>query len=218
MTIKVKPRPTRLLRVGAKLTRKETVVREMDAVAERHIMSHPQYEMILASLREGISVAEIARYFAEEQWVTVSEKTFAEYLYVFRRRRISLINQTQADGEKIDLNRKVSGRNPDLDLDQEMDRAIRFQKVRVGLGHTNEVNLGLPLEQVGRDVVTLGKLLELKLKRQGLRALAKGLQTQGPLAAPAQVRDELNQVVRSQGDTDKLHTLTAQLMERVRDN
>lgn len=179
-------------------------------------MSHPQYDMLLASLREGMSGSDIARYYANEGWLTVSEKTFAEYITAFRRRQWRMIaSDTERGGaERIDLNRRVQPAPP-LNLDSEVDRAIRFQKIRIGLGHTQEDQIGLPLEQVTKDMVVLGKYLELKGKHALGTIVARGASQMGPLQAPEQVRSELNKVVKSQGEADKLYEMTATLLQNM---
>lgn len=206
------PRPRRLIFAGG-ITKKENLVREMDMVAERHIRNHQQFELIISSLREGIAVTEIARYFAVEQWLTVSEKTFVEYLHKFRRMCYAEISSQDPEAMSQGIQRYVRGHMPDLDVDVELNRAIRFQQLRVGIGHKNERDLGMPIEQVGRDMIGLGKLIELKLKRKGLLSVTKAI---ADGSASANTRDELTKVVRDQEDQDKLYAMANELVSRNR--
>lgn len=211
MAVSYRSPPRRIIRAGS-ITRKEVVERDTDLVAERHIRNHPQHEIILASLREGIACSEIARYFAQEQWITVSEKTFLEYIYVFRKRCWALVTGQNKEDVEQGIQRFVGGHRPELDIDTELDRSIRFQQLRLGIGHKREQELGMPLEQVGRDTIGLGKLLELKLKRKGLLSVTNAIQNSNVGS-----RDELSKVRRDQEDQDKLYEMANQLVGRTRD-
>lgn len=205
----VKPNPrTRHLRIG-RIGSPKVQAAELDSISVRHITSHPDYDLIMASMREGIPVAQIARHFALEQKINVGEKTFATYLYVFRRIERARINDFPLDAKTMD--KHVRGDQVELDVDREMDRVIRFQKLRIGIGFENEKQLGMPLEVVGKDVRVLGQLIELKAKRKGILPTGAGR----PVTVDKNIQDKLTGIKRDEEDHQGLHRLTSELVERI---
>lgn len=200
-------RPRRTIKVGP-IASPQLKERQLDLVAVRHIASHPEYTMIIESLRQGVSVPEIARYLAGEQQLTVTEKSFCMYLYIFRKREAALIRNHPEASNAID--QWVRGDQPGLDTDRELDRAVRFQKIRVGLGHKQELAIGMPMKIVNEDVKVLGQLIELKVKREGVKKLT---QVASNIPLEKNVEATLKEVQRDQEDHTSLYKMAADLME-----
>ena len=213
--IKPKPRARRLLRVPARIASKANRDQQFDGIACRHIQNHPEYQLILTSLQEGVPITQIASHFAQERYLTVTEKTFQMYLYVFKRVHRQLIYPTNVRAEdeepgRRNIDRYVRGDLPALDVDRELDRALRFQKMRVGLGHHQERALGMPMKIVSEDMQVLGKFIELKAKRNGLVG-PKPTGANQPLEKA--IEDRLTAVKRDQEDHESLFRMAAELAE-----
>ncbi len=211
--ITIKPRQVsqtrRVLKIG-KLASPDNRQKSLDAVAIRHITNHPEYKLVIQSLKEGASVNDIVRYFVSEQLVSVSEKTFTMYLYIFKKHKRELFTKFGDNDSTID--KHVRGDQPNLDVDREIDRAIRFQKIRVGLGFTQEQNLTLPMEIVNKDVRVLGQLLELKARREGFGLLGRPVAGSN-IPLEKSVEDKLKEVKRDEEGHQSLFKMASDLVE-----
>lgn len=183
--------------------------RQQDSSGERYVMDHAEYLIILASLHEGVRPSEIARSFAQQGWLTVTERTFVEYIFAFKRRHPELARPPAAGREEDDVTRMIPGNRPEVDVDVEMDRAIRLQRMRVGISVKNERAMGVLIGGTVKEMEVLGKFIELKAKRKGLLSVAGAINAQSPVAA--EVRDTISNVKKTETQQDKLFDLTKEL-------
>lgn len=213
----VRPRPRaasrRLLRIGPQNKEARKVTAEESA--EFYIRNHAMFATLLGALQEGIKVREISRWFASESWLgTVNERTFTEYLNAFRRRNWPLIQKENQDS----YDKLISAKQPGTDLDNEVDRLIRLQKLRLGIVVGREKDMGMILAHTHKDVLALGKLLELKANMSG-RLLggetAGGLFNSTGETGEASVRETLTKVGRDEATAGKLYNMTKSLTERA---
>jgi len=169
----------------------------------RYILHHPKYSLILSSLQEGLSITEIARFFAEKQWISVKEKTFAQYLYAFQRIYHHLVT---GQGDEKTLDRVANMHRPRLPLLEEIDRLIRVQKVRLGVEVDTEIQMGKLFNTTHKEIIALRELFELKAKLEGY-ALEPGKSNTDTVGS----NDVLRRVAEDDLARDRMTALAQQL-------
>jgi putative component of toxin-antitoxin plasmid stabilization module len=204
-------RKLRRVNLGAANT-PERVAEQRENSMVRYIFKHPKYEHILAALREGNTVKEIARYYAEAEFIEVNESTFASYLAVFKRKYPQLLdpNKTGDDG----LDDLVHAHRPNVDVEKELNRLYRLQKLRLNIDVRTEKNMGKLFKDLVKDIEASHKILETiakvqgRIKTTGNMNEAEGL-TEG-------VRDEIRRMRNTEGHGDRMFTLTNELVGSLR--
>lgn len=131
---------------------------------ERKVRNHPRFPVILAALREGISCQEVANWFAIEGWIDVNERTFSQYLQVFKRRNPAILD----DGAPADtIDELIAANRPNIDPMTELNRLLRLQKRRLGVDVNSELNIGKLFNTTHKEVEVARNLLETMAKIQG---------------------------------------------------
>lgn len=181
----------------------------IDQTRLNFIYSHPKYDTIVGSLRAGISTAEIARWFAEQDWLNgITDRTFAEYVGAFRRLKPEVIK----GGDLNSLDGIVGAHMPNADAEVELQRLLRFQKIRLKIGHDRETAIQMPLDNVGKDVERAGRLIEALAKIQGNLDTAMNAAGMSADAGMA-----IKEIKIEEGQRDRMAALTRKLGKVLKD-
>ena len=189
-----------------------------DTAADNFIQQHIRYPLILDSLRCGTRVPELARWFAMEQWINVSEQTFAQYLYSFRRRHPQLLDGAdpiaRENGKRFSFNQLAPGQTAAIDPRQEAVRLLKLQQDRIAIDVSTEHHLGKLFQNTAKEFEIAGKLVEVIAKIDGKIGRGGDGNSDGT-AVNGDVRDTLRGVKTDELQRGKLHNLTNQLSEAL---
>jgi len=169
-----------------------------------------QLAIVVNSLKENAKPGVIANFFAEQGWLTVSEKTFRQYIMAFRRIYPEAV---RGHGEGMDSH--VDPRNPHLDEEDVLDQLIRVQKVRIGRALDFEKNTNLPMKDIHKDVIALKDIVEARAR---LRGGAKGAGNKS--GNTAALSNEANEALRksdtAETSQERMTHLTTMLVPLMR--
>jgi hypothetical protein len=195
------------------LTRKDpsakaplTPVEIQERYAVNLIRENPHFQLIKASLKEGISAAEISRHFAENSWITVSERTFSDALRTFRRKYPREIDNTDIGY----VDEHIPANAPVVDELIHLQQLLRLQKVRIGLDFKHEKEMGKLFATTGKEIEVAGKLVETMAKVRG--KIHDGSPSKYQPHFSQNVTDNLVNIKKDEGTRDRLHELTRQLV------
>lgn len=197
----MKLRRIELGRAGSAQQKREQVY----ASQVRAIQKHPRYMTILGALKEGIGIPEIARWFAEKQWIDVNEKTFTEYLRTFARRNQHLID----GGDEDSIDSLVGAHDPNIDVMTELNRLYRVQKKRLKVDITNEMNIGKLFNTTVKEMEQATNILKLMAEVEG--KIGKGAKDAGFESHGGEVRDSLRKLQTDESQRDRLTYLAEEL-------
>jgi len=169
-----------------------------------------QLEIIVNSLKENTKPGVIANFFAEQGWLTVSEKTFRSYIMAFRRIYPEALRGSGRDG----IDKHIDPRKPHLDEEDVIDQAIRVQKLRIGRALDFEANTNLPMKDVHKDIEVLRNLAVTKAELRG------GGKQSNKAGSAATLTNEASEALRksdaAESSADKLTHLTSMLVPLMR--
>lgn len=178
---------------------------------EKHIFNHPHFNKILEALREGVSVNRLSAWFHSENYLTVSERTFAEYLRVFKQRNSQLIERPRDIDTLDDL---ISSIRPDVDVVKELTRLYRLQKMRLAIDVKTEKNIGKLFNTTVKEVEISAKILELMGRATGLMGKESNSHRESDYDRNAMTGETYHRVLAEQQKTDRLEGLATQLAKR----
>jgi hypothetical protein len=115
-------------------------------------------------LREGIRPAQIALYFGDMGWLTVTEKTFTQYIQAFRRIYPEMLGSNE---DEQHLDHYVDPRNPHLDEEAQLEQLIRMQKIRLGIAMKFEKDTGFINKDLHKDINSTTTMVETLAKMRG---------------------------------------------------
>lgn len=175
----------------------------------RHIRELPQdqLDLVIESLRDGISLDALATYFSENALLTVSDKTFKQYLGAFRRVYPELIT---GEDEKS-LNHIVSKRKPKLDEEAELEQLIRVQGRRIKIAVDFETTTSLPNQHLHKDINATRELIGELAKIRGKTTGAGRPSNNQPVIASNEAREQLRTLDQGEAAQDKLASLFGSL-------
>jgi hypothetical protein len=206
-------RKKRNINIGEAASSSEALKESRARGADRAIQNHPRYLTILSALREGQKPSKIGRWFASNGWLEVSETSFTQSLYIFRRRHPELIHTTDTDM----LDSMVEANRPDLDVITELDRLLRVQKARIAIDFKTEKNINKLFGSTHKEVQVAAMLLELMLKAKG--ALGGGSEEEFTsnfnMDLPIEVRERLRSIKVNENNRQKLFSLTQEFASKV---
>jgi hypothetical protein len=186
------------------------------STAVSRIVSHPQYDVIIKAMKEGVSVKDILGWIVDEGHLgSVTRDTFYQYLIKFRVERPDLIKSAQSDD---DIDEFVDSKRPGIDSLKELDRLIRLQKKRLKIGMTTETNMAVLLNAMTKEVDVTAKLLELRGKMDGtlqLTANKKRGDDFGSLSIDA--KNGLDKLQADEKQREHMASLSADLMNSLRE-
>lgn len=175
---------------------------------ERKVRNHPRFPVILAALREGISCQEVANWFAVEGWIDVNERTFSQYLQVFKRRNPAILDE----GAPVDtIDELIPANRPNVDPITELNRLLRLQKRRLGVDVNSELNIGKLFNTTHKELEVTRNLLETIAKIQG----KIGTQVDGTLSK--ENTESIRELKNDEGQRDRLAGLADQLVGALSD-
>lgn len=173
----------------------------------RLVTGSKHYELIIASLREGIPPATIASHLAQNGWITVNEKVFAQALRDFRNKHPGALKAV-SDPDR-DLNVIVDPNKPAIDEYAALQQLLRVQQLRLGMMVNTEKTMGLPVQHIAKEVEITNKIIETMAKIRG-RIKDGGASVVEEMNAT----DDLNRVKKDQQARDRLHTMVGQLVQK----
>lgn len=171
------------------------------------VTDSPKHHLILASLKEGIAATELAAHFANNNWITVNERTFAEALRTFRRLHQDKIDEFSPEN----IDKYVDPNAPGLYVEGALSQMMRLQQQRIAIDFKHEKEMGKLFDTTHREIKVFNEMAELALKVNG-RTTTPGVRRSGE-PSTADVNDNLGQIKKDQGTQDRLHGLTRQLIE-----
>lgn len=162
---------------------------------------------MVEAIREGAKSGDIARYFAEEGWLTVKEATFVQYLTAFKRIYPELI----VGGGGNSINSLVSPRQPSLDEEAQLEQLIRVQKSRLKIGMDFETNTGILNQHLHKDINATVNMVEQLAKMRG-KLSGAGRPAEGSnVQMPAEAQEQLRKSASSEHSQDRMASLIGKL-------
>lgn len=201
----------------APTSEKSDVSHTIEQSHARQILNLPpeQLASLIKGLREGASPQTIAHFFGEQGWLTVTEKSFKQYIAAFRRLHPDRVRGSGTGADDKDLNFYVDPRQPDMDEEKTLQQVLRLQQSRLAIGHKIERDMGFYNKDLHKDIETTVKVIE------SLAAIRGGGKKAGrPGAASTPMTNEASETLRKsdavESQQDRLIHLTSQLAPLVR--
>lgn len=158
-------KPIRRLRKAAIGKRPELTTTEKQQLAKvQTIRNHPDFDLIVNSLREGIKAKDIARWLVEEAKTDHNENYLKDCINMFARYNKQLIKSKQFEDS---IDKYVDARLPGFDAADELLKLYRVQKKRLAVDIQTEMNIGKLLDNTHKEVKIATEMLELIAKIQG---------------------------------------------------
>jgi hypothetical protein len=224
--MRVKPLPRRVKAPTASFVPGLPAREEKSEVSKTIERSHARYvrelpakrlEVVIDAIKDGTRLVDIAAFFAGEGWLTVTEKTFVQYLIAFKRLYPELLDDTDAETStsntsmtnKSNLSGLVSKNKPALDTEKTIEQLIRVQSMRLRRGTNFELSTGLVNQHLHKDILATKELLESLERIRGGGAKV-GSKHHTPVNSEA--AEQLRKAETSEVSADKLGLLVGQLV------
>jgi hypothetical protein len=190
---------------------KSDVTHTVEQSHARQILNLPpaQRGMIIDALKEGSTVRAIADFFADQGWLTVTEKSFIQYINAFRRVYPELLRD---NNKQRTLELTVDPRQPQLEEEVVIEQLLRFQKRRLAIGHEFEDRTGFLNKDLHRDVQATAALVETLATLRGRLKGEAGRPRKDAVPMSAEAGDALRKADNSEQAQDRLVSLTASLI------
>lgn len=188
-------------------------------VSEQIVASHAkqindlpteQKAVVISALREGLRMADIARFFGEQGWLSVKEQTFVQYLQAFKRK---YPEQLRGPDDET-LSGLVSPLQPNLDEENNLEQLIRAMGIRLRIGMDFEKNTGILTDKMHKEFETAGNLIERLAKIRG-KMTGAGRPTKDSVPLPNEAREQLRNSDRSEQAQERIATLMGRLASLV---
>lgn len=177
-------------------------------------MPKDQLAALIDALNEGAKPDAIASFFGEQGWLLVSENTFRQYIYAFKRVYPELL----VGGSAKTLDGIVDPRKPKLDAEAHLEQLIRVGARRLRIGFDFEERTTLLNQNLHKDFRTQGELIEkLVALRNGGTKPGVGRPAQNNAVTSPEAADSLRKVSTNEEKQEKiagLMTSIVGLMER----
>lgn len=167
-----------------------------------------QLAIVVNSLKENAKPGIIANFFAEQGWLTVSEKTFRQYIMAFRR----VYPEYTKGGLSSGMDKHVDARNPHLDEEDVMDQLIRVQKIRIGRALDFEQQTNLPMKDVHKDILALKDIVEARAGLRGGGGKGGGNKSGNSAALSNEASEALRKSDTSESSQERMTHLTTMLV------
>lgn len=190
---------------GMQKSNLETAYRSHD----KYIKMHPQYDLIKEALREGISCADIAKWFNDQRWIDVSVKTFEQYLYTFKRFNSAIVNK----GEDDSIDGVINGNRPHFETRNELQKLFRLQKLRLKIGYNIEKNAGILVNHNAREMEVARRILHSLSEIDGTVIPGGGRVPMG--AADQETKEALRKITADQVQRDRLTLMAETLVSGI---
>lgn len=195
-------RKTRMLANVTKIDEQAEKAKQVANSMVRHIQAHPRYAIVLASIREAIPATEIALWFGKEGWLTISEKSFIEYIRAFKKRYPDLCSGNEDDY----IDNIVDAKRPNIDPLTELNRLYRLQKLRLKIDVGTEQSMGKLFSTTVKEIEEARKLLDSMMAELG-GSPAFG----GDFSVGGDTRDSLRALQQDEGARDRMSALVGEL-------
>jgi len=203
-------RPRRKINAGAAGVQ-PTPAQKVAESQLRYILNHPKKELIISALKEGLKFQDIAGWFAREGWLdSINENTFMVYIGTFKR---TYPEYCKSDN-KNSIDGVIDANQPDMDVEVELNRLIRLQKVRLRAVVDFEQqdmmkSLGALQPNAHKEIAETRLLLETLAKVQG-----KGITSTAASghALPADAASNIHKLRVDESARDRMSTLTEQFL------
>ena len=173
-----------------------------------------QLELIIQSIREGVKAVDIAGFFAEQGWLTVTDKSFRQYLGAFKRLYPDMIRGSSSN--RLDQLEGVDPRQPGIDEEVLLDQLLRVQKQRIGVGLKFELDSGFSNKDLHKDIQTMRELIETKATINGRLKSGAGRPTRNSAPMSADASDALRKVDEGEQSQDRMVSITTELSKLVK--
>jgi hypothetical protein len=183
-----------------------------DQAAINIVLRNPRYSAIVLSLREGQSVPDIAKWFATNGWLDVSERTFSAALNTFRAKNIHLLT---SDATHAPLDALMEANRPGVDVEAELNRLYRLQKERISIDVAHERTMRKLLPTTAKEFLVAAEFLDKLAKIKGLGGSVSASEGDSFASFPADVRDTLRGIKAEEAQASRLHMITHQIAEKV---
>lgn len=115
----------------------------------RIVLGNPRLDLIIQSLREGVSVSNLADWFVKERWVSQASSVIQQALYMFRKEYWEMIN---ADDNNEGISTFVKANRPQFDPVMKLNQLYRLQEQRIAISHRNEKSIGVLMDSTVKEV------------------------------------------------------------------
>lgn len=205
---RLKPKRRRNIKIDSEAASVDLRKQYAANAADKLIQSNKRYTVIIASLKEGTPITEIARWFAVNGWIDVSERAFQNALYSFRNRHSQLLNSKDIDSFEA----LADGNSPHLDVDVELNKLLRIQRERIAIDVTTEKELGKLFNTTHKEIQVAAELLTaLHKSKTGTGGNGDNL----PDDLPSNVREKLRGIKADEAQRDKIYSLTQDFAKKL---
>lgn len=178
-----------------------------------YFLRHPKKEVVHEALREGLTMVEIARWFAEQGWLMgVNEKTFLAYLGTYKRTHPDLSN----GGDRDTIDALIHAHRPNTDTLTELNRLLRLQKTRLNVDVGTELSMGKLFNTTVKEIEAAAKILETIAKVKG--EIGSGGGDSGHIPAhgvSAGSNDAIRKLREDEAQRDRMNGMAGKLVEAL---
>jgi hypothetical protein len=172
-----------------------------------------QLDVLTNALREGVRPVAVAAYFGDQGWLTVTEKTFIQYIQAFKRTYPERIAKEDDDTH---LNHYVDPRQPNLDEEAQVEQLIRMQKIRLGIGMKFEKNTGIVSQHLHKDINTTIELVKTLAQMRGKMVGAGRPTAEGHHPMTNEAKEALRKTEATEVQTERLVGLMGKFAQLVK--
>ncbi len=172
----------------------------------RLINNNVKYAQLVESLRGGITATAVAAYWARQGWIDVNERTFTEAIRVWKKLHPEILDSKEAIG----IDKIVEPNQPFGDELHAAEQLLAVQKIRLGIGVSNEQNFQMLLKDNAKEIEVTTKLIETIAKIKGKIVDGGG---RGSAPEPQNVVEDLSKVKKDETARDRLHNMVKQVLE-----
>jgi hypothetical protein len=215
--------PQGFRKIDTEERRKQSIAETVAKSHAQHIRNLPevQYKVLINAIREGAKAGVIAAYFGEQGWLTVSEKSFTQYINTFKRVYPELVEnppeavEGMGDVVHMEFASTLDGVFPKnqtpLDPVAQLEQAIRAQSHRLRRGMEQERILGLANRELHKDFRAYKELLE------SLHDIKNGRGKAATVAVPVghEAQEQLRSVEASEGTQDRLCNMLTDALRQI---
>lgn len=173
----------------------------------------PQLQVVIDALMEGVRYDDLITYMGNQGWLTVSEKTFKQYLTAFKRVYPDMLKR-DAD---LDLNGLVDPSKPGLDPIAHLEQLIRVQSQRLRVGVEFEKKTEIVNQHLHKDMRTQRENLEALATLKGMTPTAgrPSGETQNTATSNMAAQEAMRNADKSEASQEKLVGAMSGLMELI---
>lgn len=214
--MKVRKLPRRINAVPSKPVKSDISI-SIEQSHARQIAELPkeQLQIVVDAIMEGVRYDDLIQYMANQGWLTVSEKTFKQYLTAFKRVYPELLRRN----DDLDLNGVVDPSKPGLDPVALQEQLVRVQSQRIRVGLEFEKRTQITNQHLHKDIRTQRENIEVLAQMKGLTAGAgrpsADQASQQSATGSAAAQEAMRHADKSEGAQERLVGTIGNLMELI---